>query len=129
MRGNAKQERQHDVDIAESLPNPEELRPKKRKSRFRILWLFADYLFDALLEALQHNVVIVRRELQLFLGSALVILGFFGFESGKYCDGNTADYLSCTRPSTYYFYDYVDLICLVFGVSLILLWVLKRRSM
>jgi hypothetical protein len=128
MRGNAKQDRRHDVDIVDAMPSNEEVRPKKTQSRFRVLWIIADYLFDTAIEMLQGNATVVRREIQLFLGSALIIVGFFGFESGKYCDGNTADYLSCTRPSTYYYYDYIDLTCLILGVTLVLLWNLKRRS-
>lgn len=127
MRSNAKQERQQEIHSIDLPPHQEDIRPRKRTSRFRILWIIADYIFDGVVEALSGNIAVVRKEVQLFLGSALVIIGFFGFESGKYCDGNTADYLSCTRPSTYYFYDYVDLTCLILGVTLILLWVVKRR--
>lgn len=127
MRSTAKQERREEIGTPIEHPPLEEVRPRKHKSRLRILWLIADYLFDACIETLSGNASIVRKEIQLFLGSTLLIIGFFGFESGKYCDGNTADYLSCTRPSTYYYYDYLDLACLILGVTLILLWVLKRR--
>jgi hypothetical protein len=128
MRGSAKREPQPEIDIADALPDVEEIRPKKRRSRMRIVWLFADYLFDAVLVSVQENAAIMRRESQLFLGSALLVLGLFGFESGKYCDGNTANYLSCTRPATYYYYDYLDFACIIIGISLLLLWYIKRRS-
>lgn len=127
MRG-VKQERQP-VAVPEEVAVPvDEVRPKHRPSRFRLAWLIADYFFDASIESVQENFAVVRKELQLFLGAALVIFGVFGFESGKYCDGNTADYLSCTRPSTYYFYDALDITCLIVGVTLLLLWYLKRRT-
>lgn len=128
MRGSVKREPQPEIDIADALPDVEEVRPKKRRSRIRILWLLADYVFDATLVSAGENMSIIRRESQIFLGSALLVIGILGFESGKYCDGNTANYLSCTRPATYYYYDFLDYACIIIGISLILLWLLKRKS-
>jgi hypothetical protein len=62
----------------------------------------------------------------LFIGTALTLVGLLSFESGKFCDGNTADYLSCTRPSTFYFYSPLEITVVVIGVFFILIWMLNR---
>jgi hypothetical protein len=67
-------------------------------------------------------------EFELFLGTALALIGVLGFESGKYCDGNTADYLSCTHPTTYYYFNVVDIALVVLGACLVLVWVLNRTQ-
>lgn len=67
-------------------------------------------------------------EFELFFGSVLLAAGLLGFESDKYCDGNTADYLSCTRPSTFYFYDAIDITLVVLGVFFIFFWILGRKK-
>jgi lysozyme family protein len=56
------------------------------------------------------------------------VVGLLSIEADKFCDGNTADYLSCTRPSTYYFYSPLDIAIVVVGVFLILIWVRSRRD-
>lgn len=67
-------------------------------------------------------------ETELFLGLALFTVGLLSFESDKYCDGNTADYLSCTRPSTFYYFDWIDISLIVIGIFLITIWVLKTQE-
>ena len=83
---------------------------------------------DRLLDAMEENWAIVRREKDLFFGSLLFLLGLLDFHSGKYCDGNTADYLSCTRPVTYYYYTWLEIILIIVGVFFILLWFMKREQ-
>lgn len=87
------------------------------------VWKWFSY---SILTSFFKNYAVLRRESQLFVGTALFVIGFFGFESGKYCDGNTSEYLSCTRPSTYYYYDTFHTILIIVGVSLIILWYLRR---
>lgn len=80
-----------------------------------------------LTESTQDHLEIIRREASLFAGLALFLVGVFGFHAGRYCDGNTADYLSCTRPAVYYYYGAFDLLLIVLGAFLITLWILKPR--
>lgn len=68
---------------------------------------------------------ITAKEKELFFGVALFCVGLLSFEHGKYCDGNAADYLSCTRPATYYYFDDMDITLVIAGIFFILLWVLK----
>lgn len=74
--------------------------------------------------ALRHLLL----ETELFIGTALLAVGLLSFESDKYCDGNTADYLSCTRPSTYYYFDWLDVTLIVLGIFFILIWFLNKRE-
>jgi hypothetical protein len=111
--------------------NERAVQPQRKSGVKRLLWvvwLFVVYIFDSLIDAVGENFRVIEREFQVFLGSTLILIGLFGFESDKFCDGNTADYLSCTRPSTYYFYDVLDVALIVIGALLILAWYLKRRS-
>jgi hypothetical protein len=70
----------------------------------------------------------IAHDASLFIGVALTLVGLLSIEADKFCDGNTADYLSCTRPSTYYFYSPLDIAIVVVGVFLILIWVRSRRD-
>lgn len=105
--------------------------PRARKGRLKtsilFIGLFSHFLFDRSIENIRLNARIMVREKDLFIGSGLFLLGLLNFESSKFCDGNTADYLSCTRPSTYYYFDALDITCIVLGVFFILLWIMKRR--
>ena len=69
----------------------------------------------------------IGREKELFIGVALTVVGLLSFKSDKFCDGNTADYLSCTRPSAYHFYAPLDITIIVIGVFFILIWFLNRK--
>lgn len=93
----------------------------------RIAWLVIEYVFDRTVDMLAVNVALMRREGDLFFGTVLTIIGFFSFQSGKYCDGNATDYLSCTRPSTYYYYGGWEIFLILLGVFFLLFWVLKRQ--
>jgi hypothetical protein len=97
-------------------------------SRFtRVKSYFLD-LFDRFVDAGELDLHIMRRESDLFFGVLLFILGLLNFHSGRYCDGNTADYLSCTRPVTYYYYTWLEVMLIVVGIFFMLLWFLKRRD-
>lgn len=108
----------NDEGIAES---------SKSKPRRRSVSFFG-YMIDNTISAFQKYLLILLRETEIFLGSALILIGFLGFESDKYCDGNTADYLSCTRPTTYYFFSALDITLIVVGVFFILFWFFKRHT-
>jgi hypothetical protein len=79
------------------------------------------------MDKLEADWLIVRRESDIFLGATLFSIGLLNFHSGKYCDGNAADYLSCTRPVTYYYYTWIEIGLVILGVYLILLWFLQRE--
>ena len=101
---------------------------KGTKRFFQVLWLFVRYLFDRTLDALARDVVVVQREADLFLGIALFLIGLLGFESSRYCDGNLNDYISCTRPATYYYFDTLDIVCIVIGTFFVLVWYFKHKE-
>lgn len=88
---------------------------------------FFSYARHSLIEGAKETFAAVIREFDLFLGNALVVVGVLGFDSDKFCDGNTADYLSCTRPSTYYYFDWLDILLVMIGTTLIIAWFLKQR--
>ena len=92
-----------------------------------VMGMFSMYILDRIVSWLGVRARIAATESDLFLGAALFLVGFFGFESGRFCDGNSADYLSCTRPATYYFYDAPHTILIVLGVFLILVWFVRNR--
>ncbi len=83
-----------------------------------------DHVYEFFVGALST----VARDMELFIGTALTLIGILSIEADKFCDGNTADYLSCTRPSTYYFYSPLDTAIIVIGVFFILIWIRRRRS-
>lgn len=89
--------------------------------------MFIMYLIDRLGVWIGARANIIARESDLFLGTALFLIGFLGFESGRYCDGNSSDYLSCTRPATYYFYDATHITLVILGVFLIMVWFIRSR--
>ena len=85
---------------------------------------FAEYIYDSV----EDHLIVMRREATLFAGTFFVIVGLLHFRSDKYCDGNTAEYLSCTRPTTYYYFGAFEIALVVLGVFLLLLWWVKKRS-
>jgi hypothetical protein len=101
-----------------------ETAPKRRRAS---LWPWILSTFDHVMDALEVDWKIIKQQSDLFLGALLFLLGLLDFHSGKYCDGNTADYLSCTRPVTYYYYTWLEMILIILGVTLILLWFMKRN--
>jgi hypothetical protein len=101
----------------------------KRGRLGRGVWmvsLFAHYIYDVVLDAAAEDWKLLKRDARVFVGTLFLVIGVFGFSSGKYCDGNTADYLSCTRPSTYYYYDKLHILLIILGVFFILFWMLPK---
>lgn len=90
-------------------------------------WKNIVHWFDRTIDEGERDIKLMRQESDLFLGVLLFILGFLNFHSGRYCDGNTADYLSCTRPVTYYYFTWLEVILVVMGVFFIMLWFMKQR--
>ena len=103
---------------------------KKIQRGVWIGWRFVVFCLEYVADGLIEGYEVMRKEAGLFWGVLFIITGLFGFRSGRYCDGNTADYLSCTRPAAYYYYDTLHIILLVIGIFLIMIWFLKqnRRS-
>ena len=83
--------------------------------------------FEAFGETAVRNFQIMRREGDLFIGAMLTAVGIFHFRSDKFCDGNSVDYLSCTRPSSFHYYGGLEIALIVAGIFFILLWFLKRK--
>lgn len=90
-----------------------------------ITWLTIEYVFDYGVDVIGEQVRVIRRESELFLGIALMLVGLLDFQNGKNCDGNTADYLSCTRPSTFYYYSWWQILAVIVGSFLIVIWFLR----
>ena len=99
---------------------------KHIRRSFLLLWLLTLYICDRLIDACGEYVGIIRKEPELFFGAALLLAGLLSFERGKYCDGNTADYLSCTRPATYYYFGWLNITLILLGVFFIMFWHFKR---
>src|SRR5262245_11313036 len=87
-----------------------------------IAWLLVLFTINKLIDAAQVYYAVIRREIELFVGVAFSLIVAFGFNSARFCDGNTADYLSCTRPTAYHYYGGFDIFMIVVGVFFILLW-------
>lgn len=94
----------------------------------RMAWLVALYALDRFVDWLLARLSVMRRESDLFLGITLASVALLGFRAGRYCDGNTADYLSCTRPAVFYYYPAATVALFVLGMFLLALWRLGRRS-
>jgi len=69
----------------------------------------------------------VVRHGHLFVGIASILVGVLSFASDKYCDGNAANYYTCTRPATYYYYPWWAILLIVVGSFFIVLWFLRRK--
>ncbi len=83
---------------------------------------------DGIYDFVANSLATVAHDAGLFIGVALTLVGLFSIEADKFCDGNTADYLSCTRPSTYYFYSPLDITLIIAGVFLVLIWIRRGRD-
>lgn len=81
---------------------------------------------DALYYSVNEDVLIIKRNLDLFLGLGISIYAFLNFSSGRYCEGNPATHFSCTHPATHYFYETNTIFLFIVGIFLITLWYLKR---
>lgn len=98
------------------------------RARASALWERLLGSYDPLEEWVKASFSLMKHNGDLFIGAALSLIGILNFSSGKYCDGNTADYLSCTRPVTYYYYSGFDILIAVIGVFLLLIWFLRHRA-
>jgi hypothetical protein len=94
----------------------------------RIAILTGEYIFDEMVDALVDSVKVIQSEARLFVGVLFTIAGLMNFSNGKYCDGNAADYLSCTRPTVYYYYGAFETFLVIVGVTLVLVWYFKRQQ-
>ncbi len=72
--------------------------------------------------------IIARENSGLFFGLTLFLLGLLNFSRGKYCDGNPADYYSCTNPSAYYYYSPLAVALCIIGAFCIAFWRLKNGT-
>ena len=81
---------------------------------------------DALYYSAREDSLIIKNNLNLFLGLGISIYAFLNFSSSRYCEGNTATHFSCTHPATYYFYETNTIFLFILGIFLIALWYLKR---
>jgi hypothetical protein len=106
----------------------QEVGSKRKKGSFvSSVWITVEYLSSKLWDALVADARVVGEEANLFLGSLLFIVGLFNWSVGKYCDGNSSDYLSCTRPTVYYYYSAFEVVLMVVGASLVLVWLIERK--
>jgi hypothetical protein len=83
------------------------------------------YLFLLLRDSLIDDFWRIWDNFRLFLGSSLLLVGLLSIESARYCDGSPEDTFACTRPSTYYYFDALDITLIILGTILILLWVVS----
>jgi hypothetical protein len=93
----------------------------------RILWHTALFLLDRFFDWLADKARVIWREFDLFLGVALTSIGLLHIHIGRFCDGNSADYLSCTRPAVFYYYSAAEIVLITLGIVLIVIWLLSRR--
>lgn len=78
------------------------------------------------LKMFKEHIFLVRENAGLFFGIAFFLVGILDFSNGKYCDGNPADYYSCTNPSAYSYYSPLAIAFVIIGAFCIALWLLKR---
>lgn len=76
---------------------------------------------------LKQTMIPIIKESRLFIGIAFFLYGILNFQSARYCDGNTADYYTCTRPSTYYYYDTITILLVIVGIFFIVAWLLSNK--
>jgi hypothetical protein len=79
-------------------------------------------------DGLADDLIVLAKNMRLFLGTALVLIGVLSIASDRYCDGNTSSYYACTRPSTFYYYPWWAILTITLGSFLIVLWFLRRRQ-
>lgn len=105
----------------------QEVAGSEQPGKMKVAWLILMHVVEGVYDFVGRNVAVVLSAKELFLGSALTIIGLMSFETDRFCDGNTADYLSCTRPNAYYYFDSLDIALVVLGITLILCWFIARR--
>lgn len=101
---------------------------RRIRRTFRILWLLTLYGIDRLIGAAEEYLGIIRQEFEFFFGAAFLSLGLLGFDTARYCDGNTVDHLSCTRPAVYYYFGWLDITFVILGVFFLMFWYLKQKK-
>ncbi len=103
-----------------------------RKGKVRTMavttWVSIEYIATQIVDAVTEDLRVFRKEANLFLGTTIGLLGLFNWSTGKYCDGNSSDYLSCTRPTVYYYYGAFEIALMVLGVVLVLVWCVNNRQ-
>lgn len=100
----------------------------RKPGAMRGIALLFNRLVYGVVDILADSLRTIAREKELFLGTGLALLGLLNFNVGRYCDGNTAEYLSCTRPAVYYYFDALDIALIIVGVFLVLVWFVRVRS-
>jgi hypothetical protein len=118
----------HNTSMPEHIKTEHEPRKGRVSSLAQTTWVSAEYVSVNLVDALQENLRMMLREADLFIGVIFTLLGLLNWSSAKYCDGNTSDYLSCTRPATYYYYGALEITLIIVGVLLVVIWALKQRK-
>ena len=98
------------------------------RAKLHTVWISIEFLSVQFADAVERDFAIMRRESSLFLGLTLLLLGILNWSVGKYCDGNTGDYLSCTRPEAYYYYGAFQTGLIILGALLIAVWFMKNHS-
>jgi lipoprotein signal peptidase len=101
---------------------------RKIRRTTRIVWLLTLYAVDRLIDATEEYLWLIRQELELFIGVILLAVGALSFNAARFCDGNTVDYLSCTRPAVYYYFSWFDITLVILGVFYLMFWYLKRHN-
>lgn len=107
--------------------------------RFRRGWVIAKYVargvaarfwrvFDAVWDFVAREWAILAGEGRLYLGIALTLAGVMNFDAGRFCDGNTLDYIACTRPVVYYEYPWWAIALAILGALLLAGWWRNRNS-
>lgn len=94
----------------------------------RVSFVSLGAFFLLVRDGLLRDAATVWQHGRLFLGTALLTLGLLSFESGRYCDGNTADYYSCTRPTTYYEFPGWAILATILGLFFVVLWFLYQKK-
>lgn len=94
----------------------------------RTAWVTVEYLSVRLVEAFEVRLETLRQEIDLFLGASFFILGILNWSSAKFCDGNSSDYLSCTRPAVYYYYGSFEIVLVLLGTLLVLRWFVQHKN-
>ena len=94
----------------------------------RHAWLVCYRSLDHMMDIAEEDWHIIRREASLFFGAILVIWGVMNIQSNKFCDGNGADYLSCTQPTTYYYYGAIETAAVLIGTLFVLVWFFKHKQ-
>jgi ammonia channel protein AmtB len=92
------------------------------------IYIIMRLFFFHLRRIVRSSFLIIQREPFLFLGITLLIFGLLGFSNGKYCDGNPADYYTCTNTAVYYYYGRIATLSTILGAFLIAIWKINKEG-